>query len=58
MHTIVIRPTADFEPVVSGIFKHSIQVAEGVEIVTESTEYLRAIARVCTERADRIEQVA
>lgn len=55
MHTIVIRPTADFEPTVSGIYKHAVQVAEGAEIVTESTDYLRAIARVCNERADRME---
>lgn len=52
-HTIIIRPTADFEPTVGGLVKHSIQVAEGVEIITESTDYLRAMARVLNERADK-----
>ena len=56
-HTIIVRPRADFEPHVDGLLIHSVEIADGVSIVTESTEYLRAIARVCNERADRIEQV-
>lgn len=42
-HTIIIRPYADFVPHASGAVKHSVFVADDVSILTESTDYLRAL---------------
>lgn len=56
MHTIIIRPTADFKPRVYGIVEHRIDIADvDAEIRTESTEYLRALRDALNERLAIVE---
>lgn len=51
-HTIIVRPASDFEPHIDGIVNHTVQIADGVEIITESTDYLRRLGEALIERAD------
>lgn len=55
-HTIIVRPASDFEPHIDGIVNHTVQIAEGAEIITESTEYLRRLGEALIERADRVDK--
>lgn len=42
-HSIIVRPAPDFTPTVAGILLNHVEIADGVTIRTESTEYLRAL---------------
>lgn len=54
-HTIVVRPASDFEPHIDGIVNHAVQIADGAEIITESTDYLRRLGEALIARADRVD---